>query len=297
MSFLRSPVGLSNLHLFLKVDSVVFVEGGEVSYSVEEVVSGQYGSEALDILFWQSVFSIFCTTLTVAIRCCGSKKTAKAIAAHVASGEITNVCVALDRDHDNRIGSLISAPRVLYTYGYSWENDTLHNEVICDLFYAMCPIPRDQTDVTSEVRGGLDSFAEAIDLAVCADILLACKGSSLLPRDAPESVILIGANKFPTINADRIRCLSDSAECNLPSDTSGGLKSSPFVDCYGAVLAAFCYRLLLYLCHKYSRISNFSKHVFYTMAIDKFASRLRIGDFQPIYYHYRQQFDSLERDR
>ena len=293
MSFLRSPAGISNLHIFLKADTVVYVEGGRRSYSAEDVLLGKFGTESIDILFWQNLFLTFSKGVKVAVRCCGSKTTAHAIAAKIVSGEVINVCIALDRDLDNWMGTRISSPLVFYTYGYSWENDALHATVLCDMFYALCPVPRDHTDVAAEVLASLSSFADAIYPAVCADIILAHSGSSLLPRDNPESVILVGSDKHPVINVERIQCLLSEAEKAGHDLAASKIAPSSLVDCYGALLASFCYRLLLYLCHRHSHISRFSKDVFAAMAIDKFANRLRAGELDPLYSHYRDQLGSL----
>jgi hypothetical protein len=62
MSFRRTSPGLSNMHLFLNVEAIVFVEGGSNSYSLEEVERGLYNCESIDLLFWSKIFEIFLPT-------------------------------------------------------------------------------------------------------------------------------------------------------------------------------------------------------------------------------------------
>ena len=78
MIFRRTSSGLSNQHLFLNVDTVVFVEGGK-SYSKEEVYSGQFDTHSIDIQFWRGLFSIYRNSESLQFRAIGSKNTLKSI--------------------------------------------------------------------------------------------------------------------------------------------------------------------------------------------------------------------------
>ena len=57
--FRRTNSGLSNQHLFHKVDIVVFVEGGNKQYNKTQVYAGSYNHETDDIIFWSKMFDQF----------------------------------------------------------------------------------------------------------------------------------------------------------------------------------------------------------------------------------------------
>ena len=57
MSFTRTNSGLSNLALFHGVDLIVFTEGGEESYSYEDVLASKFNERSVDIKFWSGIFS------------------------------------------------------------------------------------------------------------------------------------------------------------------------------------------------------------------------------------------------
>ena len=88
MSFTRTPSGLSNQHLFFKVDYVVFTEGGTQSLSVQNLVSSTFDSEATDLHYWQAVFAYACPQLTVRFLPVGSKSTLLQLARLVAKSVV-----------------------------------------------------------------------------------------------------------------------------------------------------------------------------------------------------------------
>jgi hypothetical protein len=115
MTFTRTSRGLSNQYLFWGVDTIVFVEGGEDTLSINQVISGLSGSQSTDILFWQGLFLKYLTSKKFKFLPVGSKRTIIYFANEIKAGNITHVCVAMDRDHDCYNESLIEAPGVFYT--------------------------------------------------------------------------------------------------------------------------------------------------------------------------------------
>jgi hypothetical protein len=97
MSFRRTVSGLSNQYLFFGVDAVVFVEGGR-GFSKEEVNLGNFDTSSIDIKFWRGVFRYYYPNKKFQFRATGSKTTLRSIAMDIASGNLKNVYVAMDRD-------------------------------------------------------------------------------------------------------------------------------------------------------------------------------------------------------
>lgn len=125
MSFERTSEGISNAHLFHSVDFVVYVEGKYEENNNDLVSHDQY--------FWRSVAEAVLPERTFKFISRGSKVALLPIATEIISGDISNTLVALDRDYDFECNDSLSHPRIIYTYGYSWENDAWNSESIMRL--------------------------------------------------------------------------------------------------------------------------------------------------------------------
>lgn len=125
MSFERTSSGLSNAHLFHSVDFVVYVEGKYEENNSDLASHDQY--------FWRSVAENVMPAKTFKFISRGSKVNLLSIATEIISGNISNTLVALDRDYDLECNNFLCHPRVIYTYGYSWENDVWNFSAIMHL--------------------------------------------------------------------------------------------------------------------------------------------------------------------
>lgn len=129
-----TPEGQSNRRLFLRVDHVVYVEG-------EEHEEGTPGS--LNIIFWQHIFGVYRPDRQYRFLAKGGKATLVGLAQHLISDDVKNTILALDSDYDRAHGSLIEDDRIIYTHGYSWENDVFTEEIASEVF---CHISHVQSD-------------------------------------------------------------------------------------------------------------------------------------------------------
>ena len=82
MTFIRTASGLSNLYLFVGVDAVIFLEGGD-SITSEDVESGKFSDCSPDIQFWRGLFDIYLPALKFDFRSVGSKSTLSRIAQEI----------------------------------------------------------------------------------------------------------------------------------------------------------------------------------------------------------------------
>lgn len=130
MSFLRTNSGLSNQAIFRDVDVVVYTEGGNTVFSVQDVAEGHYNKHANDTIFWHGLLKKQQFGNTYTLYPIGSKNTVLEIANRLEQNLIINVVVAMDTDTDDIYKQKLSSPMVLYTYGYSWENDVFSPEVL-----------------------------------------------------------------------------------------------------------------------------------------------------------------------
>jgi hypothetical protein len=290
MTFQRTPSGLSNLHVFLNVDAIVFVEGG-VSRTLHEVQSGEFDNESDDIPFWQKCFAELGPRLTLQFRAVGSKPTLIAIAQQVADGVVTGVYVAMDRDFDPLLGLAITAPRVLYTFGYSWENDVWRQAVIEEVFYTLCGVCRYTVKISQIIATSFARFERDIRWTTYGDFLCVKHGIPLLPRRSPQRVMTEARTSAPAINRTALHLCIREAKAKRTGAMSAGvrIKTDPLLDCCGHVVGAFGYSLLVYLFKKFCKGTTYPRHLMDSVAIDKFFERIRSGQLVEVRSHYEQQ--------
>lgn len=139
MIFTRTGLGLSNEHLFYEVDFVVYCEGTPTNDE----------SSSLDEVFWTQVFSV--NGRKVRCKSIGSKEKLLEMAKSLINDNIENVVVAMDRDYDDLRDIMFNDKRVIYSFGYSWENDVISQidfSLVLSLFLttANVNIVRDEFD-------------------------------------------------------------------------------------------------------------------------------------------------------
>ncbi|QSR35866.1 hypothetical protein CFI10_12805 [Marinobacterium iners] len=123
MSFTRTNSGLSNGHLFFDTELIIYTEGGDRSFSIDDVENGRFGTKSIDIKFWKGLFDAAKFRRKVQFRSLGSKTASKQIRDKIITKEIKNVALVLDRDLDFITNPPVESPFILHTKGYSWEND------------------------------------------------------------------------------------------------------------------------------------------------------------------------------
>ena len=133
MSFTRTSSGLGNQYFFYDVDAVVFTEGGDVSWTFEDIRNNEFNENSVDILFWKKLFQSFKSDLNLKFKAVGSKTTVSAIALEIKSKNLNTVIAAMDSEFDHVHNHCIVHPNVLYTHGYSWENDVWDSSIIVSL--------------------------------------------------------------------------------------------------------------------------------------------------------------------
>ncbi|WP_114091497.1 DUF4435 domain-containing protein, partial [Thalassospira lucentensis] len=118
MSFRRSNAGLSAIKYFKKADYIVYVEGSS------------------DITFWSKMFKEFRPDLKLSFDDKFGSNNIDPIINDIETGKISGTLVCRDRDYLS-MSRLHYHPHVLYTYGYSFENDLINERaarhVVCQM--------------------------------------------------------------------------------------------------------------------------------------------------------------------
>ena len=296
MIFTRTPSGLSNLHLFHGVDSVVFVEGGEHAYSYTDVCQGQAGTVSPDILYWQMVFQCMVPDKRVCFKPVGSKGTLKCIARDVASGLVLNVCVAMDQDFDRFGGGQTLADGVLYTWGYSWENDLFHEVVVKEAVFMLCPIDRTSNEggIEADISSATLRFLKDIRWLVKADVVLSLSGCGLFDRKNWKRHIKSSSGSYgkPYVDVSNLRTGVQSVRASRGGVrfVGPGTQIHTIRDCFGHLLCTFLFRLLLHLLSKYSGSPSLSLVNATSLLIKITGDQLNAGMLHELHRHHEMQF-------
>jgi len=297
MTFTRTKEGLSTQHLFVKADWVVYVEGGP-GVTPEEASTGKACAESIDILFWRRLFEHHIPNLIFDVRALGSKSNLIKIARWVAAGEESRVCVAMDRDLDDRFGGIIRGRGVLYTKGYSWENDTCQPAVVIGIVEALCPVSMVGQDIQREVDTAFEHFIKSARWIVHADILTRPHQVRVIPKDNPRTLISSTPGGEPRVDrAKGIRLIAQA--CNRMGrrnvTRAGGRPTVAVLsDCCGHMIGEFSYRLVVYLVRRHSNAAVLPKQTFQALAIDRYALLLATDASLAAHkHHYLRQFSRV----
>ncbi len=298
MSFTRTPAGLSNQHRFHRVDAVVFVEGGDISYSFNDVVNGYSGTASPDIAFWRKIFDRFAGNLRVVIKPVGSKSTLRQLAAQVATKEINHIFVAMDQDEDRFTGQLVNANGVFYTWGYSWENDVLQKDVIVEVILTLTPVDRMELEqrVQEVCARELAAFQKEVAPFTRVDILFKIRHGALFPSNEYKSLIKSANqhNRPPQLNVSKLKRMLHQKKpwsrrqrpFRLPPSTSVRADR----DTFGHLYCTYCYRLLLHICSTYAAVPVMALVNAAALAARVFADSMSVTTMGELHTHYVRQF-------
>lgn len=296
MTLTRTSIGLSNLHLFLKVDVVVFVEGGQ-SYTIEKVSMGEGDVIGLDILFWEKFFEFFESRRLLAFRAVGSKTVLREIADKIELGEVSHVFVGMDQDYDSLSNDLIETPGVFYTRGYSWENDVWNIAVARDVFYIVCPTCSSTNDPSHALEKLVGNLGAHLRWPVRADFLLRKYGCSYLNSIASAEIIGKDREKLPVIRKDRLLKHLLASRKSLPSDIilrfEGELPEVP-LNCPGHLISQYYYQCIVGLAKEVKSKLTLPLDIFHALAIEIFFKHLRGGTLGEILVWYEYQVARVE---
>jgi len=289
--FRRTNSGLRNQHLFYNVDIVLFVEGGNLSYSKAEVYSGLHHEETGDIIFWRNIFSVFRNSEKVKFKSVGSKSTIKEIAFDVIDGQLQTVMVAMDSEFDEILNQKIKHPNILYTHGYSYENDVWNATVIKNIIEELTA-----TEIQNdEIKDALDNFLKAMKLPVYADGYLFKKGSSFFPRKTGYLFCVnCNSNDLPVIKKEEIEKKLVDKAVSKQSAYAFGSKNRILTHqyCFGHLLADYCCQIILAYLKKKHLLSGPRKDILYRMAIRKYFQVC--FSKSPLYNYYKLQLTQNE---
>lgn len=296
MTFTRTSSGLSNYHLFYGVDAVIFLEGGK-SLNREQLASKEFNTNTDDIRYWKELFKHYKPNLSCKFFSLGSKESVKNFARNIIENEINNCVAAMDRDFDNLSNTLLDETKVIYTFGYSWENDAWNPETLVKSYALITGTCDTQLEETKEkVISLYGAFDHKIRRAVFADALLLLNNHSVFSRDSYIRYISIENSAPPELKLTEIRKSLSTARTKVERrvENTLGFEVDPPKDCFGHLYAEYGYRLFCYLLHKAQVFSKIPKTYAESIVVTSFIELLKDGIFPDIHKHYEKGFSNIK---
>lgn len=290
MKFLRTNSGISSRNVFSNVDFMVYSEGGDPGRTCSD------GSIwAIDAVFWRNVFRRFLPAIRVKICCLGSKSNVMPYAEKVFKDSVNNTIVVMDRDHDAHCRRVIEHPRVLYTRGYSWENDVFRPEIVISLLGYLHPDGEIPDLWAEDIRARFREFIKSLNRAVFVDVLCSIEGikgidrgryASLMELDKAGSLTRLKKESFKRMVAEV------KARRQGPLRYTGPSRVEPWLDCYGKIMAQYGYGVYL----EYYRKITGHKNLARVAADNAFAQSFQTADIEKdesLFEYYTAAFDLI----
>ncbi|MER8628604.1 DUF4435 domain-containing protein [Mesorhizobium opportunistum] len=278
--FERTRSGQENRAVFLGADIVCYVEGG-----------GGNGDTSPDVTFWSRVFTV--TRPDLKIRCVarGGKPILERLARDIVDNNIKSVMVAMDSDYDDYRGRKIVDHRIMYTYGYSLENDLLTFENFVIAASGIFHFQPDNQEIRSFMLSAFDSITIALKRPMLLDFYALCSGSSVLPREAPGRVLTIDAlTGLPSVNRSQILKLCSEANQNT-RPSRNALLPGP-VDVYryivGKIFWMAANRILRATAKRFFKSTNVSPDHMRDVLIQTFSHYLQKMRGNIVAYYFQQ---------
>lgn len=267
MAFTRTTSGLRNQHLFHKVDIVMYVEGG-ISFSLTEVIEGAFSNDSIDSLFWNQIFTKL-STKKIKFKPIGSKNSVSKIAQLIIDKNLTTVYSAMDQEFDMIYNLNFSSGNVLYTHGYSWENDVWNEKVIRKVINILSANSIDKNIVNQHFK----KFLKEIKYSVYADGYLFGKSSSFFPRPGGHlKLVECDINLETKLKHAEIATIINNKNLKKSTIYSFGNRKNIEVkrNCYGHLLGDFCSKLIQFILKKYYSLSGIKTEFIRRIAITIF---------------------------
>jgi len=181
---MRSDHGLSNRAFFTGAKFTVYVEGG----------GGNDGASSLDAVFWSDIFKWLRPDIAITVVVSGGKPEVEKIARKVSNGDIDNTIVALDADFDEILGEKIDHPYIIYTYGYSIENDIFCFKSLQDGIHRILNYKDLSEEKLVQIYAHVRDTAREILPWVNFDFRLRIRNSSIFAAEKPGRFISTVSN-------------------------------------------------------------------------------------------------------
>ena len=271
MTFTRTASGLNNQHLFYNVDFIVFVEGGQ-SFTKQEIDQGHFNETSIDVIFWKAIFSTF-RPAKYKFKAVGSKTAVKKVAEDIIQNNLTTVFTAMDQEFDMVLNNNLNHPNILYTHGYSWENDVWNEDVISNIIFRLSAIET-QTEI---ILSNFNRFIQDVKFLVYCDAYMFSKGSSYIPRPTHMRLFSVNGSVPPELNRLELLILQNNLTCTKSNIYSYGSRKTIQVrrNCYGHLFGDYCKNLVKYILRSTHNLNGIADEMIRRLALCEFINYLK----------------------
>lgn len=295
MSFRRSAKRLSVLAKLRKVDLMVLTEGG---VGIQEETDNKFFSDKEiinDRFFWRIVFSKHGFKNRIFYKAIGSKTRLKEYAEEISKENIKNLCVAIDSDLDKVNEETTDSIYVLYTYGYSWENDVFTRILLLEHLKDLLLEYVEQKEVVLEVDRLVLEFIESSRIIMSDEFKFRKFGVSFVTR--------LNSNRFVRLDKDgvkidlvevekEVKLLKEKILTNDWNKIEVPLLATFDKFVYGKFQEHFFYLLTQYIEDKYLKVNGKrSKNYFRRELLNKFKESKEVDSFD----YYASKIEALKK--
>lgn len=287
MSLRRTASGLLSLHLFFRVEIVVYCEGG-TQQELQDVLNGAGQDETLDVVFWQRIVEYVGATKSYHFKSVGSKSLLSSIAKDVSLHNIDSVIVCLDRDFDWHRGKRLCYRNVVYTHGYSWENDAVSLDSMEKVFFKVLSRNNNSLALFEELSLALSEFSERLVRWCEFEIELSTRDcGQIFPRKNPVAVIDLQA-AIPRLKEEILqKKLAEIGFSRGPRVKMKITKDEVWQHAWGKLISRYAYHLVTNLFSKRDPAIKISYDVFMRFVISEFIEAMRLGRLEATSSYYR----------
>lgn len=281
-TFDRTALGRKNRALFYGVDRTLYVEGGRDDRRPAESFDGQ---------FWRRMFSTFRPDLRLKVLPRGSKTNLIALAEKIITDEAEDVIVAMDRDYDDLLDKMMKDKRIVYTFGYSFENDIFSSDALSSLFYSLCPVCDETIGIEREIAEIIGEFCRDGWWGHFADVCGKLVGRKVIDRDhTPKYLTSTAYGSRPKLSKNAINIDVRKANAEKPRERLRNIPLRPNhlpALSVGHLYATFCFKLLSHLHSRHSNTTKLTKDGVTSTAILNISTVIIANDKNVLSIYYR----------
>jgi hypothetical protein len=220
---------------------------------------------------------------SVHVKPVGGKRLLRGMARNVVERDLKKTIVAMDRDYDGESGQIIDDHRVVYTLGYSVENDLCNAHSLKHVAEVITRNePLDQA-ISTEVDQIGSSLSASFTRVVALDYVYYRSGHALIDRDVPGKTVKSSSRGTfpPELNRPGILTQLRKAKGEISGRWHGDLPdfSNVSESLVGKTLISAIYHYMIYILKKNAVICKITKDHFIDLLLDSWRGvNNRIGN-------------------
>lgn len=296
MTFTRTKSGLQNYIKFYNADAIIYIEGRVANIRSDEVIEDY---KSYDIMYYSSIFKLLSPYNNVKVKIVGSKSNVLDYHDKIIKNSIPYSYAVIDRDYDGILYSRINKEKLIYTYGYSWENDFW----TCDLCLEVLKLISLDHDISFNIfKTKFNRSVKRVSLLNRINIISKYNGAELFPisvKGGDRGFRFDVASKFP-LCVGEFKRISSKVESKILSDYNfTGLKDATNLS-YNRLIQGhfFEYMMVNIVSYAYKLSLNHKNNILDITMIKNLAFnqfKLKPDFFLPpdALKHYTEQFERV----